>query len=148
MAKAAAAAAAAGDAEQIIQVDSASLNRRIGGALIIPSIPSFMGNLLFRLSKRPGIILRSFLGIRSTKVSWTDYMLPPWRGLHSRVGVLPVNDRWEDLNLYQKAMRGFQAFIILSRVDRGRWWSLILCGALTFFFLGGWVYFWIDDGIT
>jgi hypothetical protein len=129
-------AAAAEEAQQIIEVDSASLGRRIGGALIIPSISSFMGNLLFRLSKHSGI-LRSFLGIRSTKVSWTDYMLPPWRGLHSRVGVLPVNDRWEDLNLYQKAMRGFQAF---SNTFTSGSWTLMESDpvwCVVFFFLGG-----------
>ena len=70
-------AAAAEVAEQLIDVDAASLGRRIGGALIIPSVSSFMGNLLFRLSKHSGI-LRSFLGIRPRKASWTDYMLPPW----------------------------------------------------------------------
>ena len=80
-------AVAAEAAEQLIDVNAASLGRRIGGALIIPSVSSFMGNLLFRLSKHSGI-LRSFLGIR-------------------------------------------------PRVDRGRWRSLILCGAFSFFFWGG-----------
>ncbi|KAF8797543.1 hypothetical protein BYT27DRAFT_6932767 [Phlegmacium glaucopus] len=78
-------AAAAEAAEQLIEINAASLGRRIGGALIIPAISSFMGNLLFRLSKHSSI-LRSFLGIR------------PQRG-------------WNDLNLYQKATMGFQLFV-------------------------------------
>ena len=138
-------AAAAQGAGQLIEAGAASIGRQIGGALIIPSISSFMGNLLFRLSKHSGI-LRSFLGIRPTKVSWTDYMLPPWRGLHSRLGVLPLNE-WEGLNPYQKAKRGFQVFI--NAFTSGSWtlaesdpvWCVV------FFFLGGGGFvFWIDDG--
>jgi hypothetical protein len=103
-------AVAAEAAEQHIEVNSASLGRRIGGALIIPYVSSFMGGLLFRLSKHSGI-LRSFLGIRPKKVSWMDYMLPPWMGLQSRLGVFPEDIGWENLDPYQKVKRGFQVFI-------------------------------------
>ena len=111
-------AAAAEAAEQLIEVNAASLGRRIGGALIIPLVSSFMGNLLFHLSKHSGI-LRSFLGIRPRKVSWTDYMLPPWGVLHSRVGVFHVDEGWKDLDPYQKAKKGFQHFI--NAFTSGSW---------------------------
>ena len=103
-------AAAAEAAEQLIEINAASLGRRIGGALIIPAISSFMGSLMFRLSKHSNI-LRSFLGIRPQKVSWADYMLPPWGGLYSRLGMIPMDKGWEDLNPYQKAKMGLQLFI-------------------------------------
>ena len=108
--------AAAEGAGQII--NAASFGLRIGGALIIPSISSFMGNLLFRLSKHSGI-LQSFLGIRPTNISWTDYMLPPLRGLHSRLGVLSVNNEWDDLKFYQKVPRGFQ--VLINTFASGSW---------------------------
>ena len=108
-------AAAAEAAEQLI---AASLGRRIGGALIIPSVSSFMGNLLFRLSKHSGI-LRSFLGIRPKKISWTDYMLPPWGSLHSRLGVLSVDKGWKDLDPVQRAKIGFQ--LIINAFTSGSW---------------------------
>ena len=136
-------AAAAEAAEQLIDVNAASLGRRIGGALIIPSISSFMGDLLFRLSKYSGI-LRSILGIRPQKISWVDYMLPPL-GLHSRLGVLPVDRGWNDLDPYQKARIGFNVFINAftsgSRtiVESDPVW----CVFIGCFFLGG-----IDDGFT
>ncbi|KAF8999834.1 hypothetical protein BDQ17DRAFT_1360486 [Cyathus striatus] len=50
-------------AQQLIQADAASLGRRIGGALILPTVSSFMGSLLFRLAKHSHL-LRRFLGIR------------------------------------------------------------------------------------
>ena len=139
-------AAAAEAAEQLIDVNAASLGRRIGGALIIPSVSSFMGNLLFRLSKHSGI-LRSFLGIRPRKASWTDYMLPPWGGLQARLGMLPEDRGWEDLDPYQKAKRGFQVFI--NAFTSGSWtlaesdpvWCVL------FLSFGGEGCFWIDDGI-
>ena len=111
-------AAAAEGAGRVIEVAAGNLGRQIGGALAIPLISSFMGDLLFRLSKHSGI-LRSFLGIRPTKVSWTDYMLPPWQGLHSRLGVPTLNNGWEDLNPYQKARRGLQVFI--NAFTSGSW---------------------------
>ena len=109
-------AAAAEAAEQLIDVNAASLGRRIGGALIVPYISSFMGNLLFRLSKHSSI-LRSFLGIRPKKVSWTDYMLPPWGGPQLRVS--PADKGWKDLDPYEIAKRGFNIFINAFR--SGSW---------------------------
>ena len=135
-------AAAAEAAEQLIQINAASLGRRIGGALIIPAISSFMGNLLFRLSKH-STILQSFLGIRPHKTSWADYMLPP-RNLHSRLGVIPVDKGWEDLNPYQKTKMGFKFFINAfstgsrSFVDSDPVWCVFF-----FFFVFRW--FWIGD---
>jgi hypothetical protein len=112
------AAAAAGDqdlnvaaaqaAEQLVEINAASLGRRIGGALVIPAISSFMGNLLFRLSDH-SVILRSLLGIRPHKVSLANPMLPPW-GLYS-LGMIPVDKGWEDLNLYQKSKMCLQLFL-------------------------------------
>jgi hypothetical protein len=97
----------AADAE-VIETTAASLGRRIGGALILPSISSFMGDLLFRLSTHSGI-LRSFLGIRQKKTSYTDYTLPPWE-IHTRVGVLPMD---KELDFNQKAKIFFR---VLSNV--------------------------------
>jgi hypothetical protein len=140
-------AVAAEAAEQHIEVNAASLGRRVGGALIIPYVSSFMGDLLFRLSKHSSI-LRSFLGVRPKKVSWMDYMLPSWMGLQSRLGGFPEDNGWENLNPYQKAMRGFQVFInafftsgtwTLAESDPV-WYVFFLCGVVLFFF-------WIDDGI-
>ena len=134
-------AAAAEAAEQLIDVNAGSLGRRIGGALIIPSISSFMGNLLFRLSKHSGI-LRSFLGIRPKKVSWTDYMLPPWGALQSRLEDIG----WEELDPYQKAKRGFQVFI--NAFTSGSWTMAesdpVWCVFFFFFFVEGGLFFWID----
>jgi hypothetical protein len=56
--------AAVAAAEQLIEVDTSSLGRRIGGALLIPAIASSMGNLLLRLSKH-SYWLRRFLAVRS-----------------------------------------------------------------------------------
>ena len=143
-------AAATEVAEQIIEVDATSFGRKIGGALIIPSISSFMGNLLFRLSKNSGI-LRSFLGIRPRKISWTDYMIPPSRGLHSRLGIFSVNNGWEDLNLYQKVKLGFQ--VLINSFASGSWTLTesdpVWCVSFSFFLhCGGlildwwWNYIW------
>lgn len=59
--------AVAGDvaaaAENTIRVSGTSLGRLIGGALIIPRISSFMGSLLYRLSKYSPL-LRRFLSVR------------------------------------------------------------------------------------
>ena len=99
-------AAAAEAAEQLIEINAASLGRRVGGALIIPYISSFMGNLLFRLSKHSGI-LRSFLGIRPTKVSWTEYMLLPW----DLQRALSADKEWDDLDTFEKVKKGLHHFI-------------------------------------
>jgi hypothetical protein len=105
---------------QVIEADAASFGQRIGGTLIIPFVSSFMGDLLFRLSKHSAI-LRSFLGIRQKKVSWTDYMLPPWH-LYSRLGVLLVDIGWKDLDPYQKAKMGYHLFINAYTI--GSWTSV------------------------
>ncbi|TFK36527.1 hypothetical protein BDQ12DRAFT_243456 [Crucibulum laeve] len=57
-------AAAVAAAEHLIEVNAASLGRRIGGALLIPAISNLMGTLLFHLSKRSSL-LRMFLGVRN-----------------------------------------------------------------------------------
>jgi hypothetical protein len=63
-------------AENTIRVSGTSLGRLIGGALIIPRIPSLMGSLLFWLSKH-SVLLRKFLAVR-----------PPLRAASSHLGVL------------------------------------------------------------
>lgn len=50
-------------AERVQSISSASVGRFVGGALLIPRISNFMGSLLFRLSKRSGL-LRRILAIR------------------------------------------------------------------------------------
>ena len=68
-------------------------------------------------------------------------MLPPLRGLHSRLGVLSVNNESDDLKFYQKVPRGFQALI--NTFASGSWtltesdpvWCVFL--SLSFFFCGG-----------
>ena len=63
-------------AENTIRVSGTSLGRLIGGALIIPRISSFMGSLLFWLSKH-SVLLRKFLAVR-----------PQLRAAAGRVGPL------------------------------------------------------------
>lgn len=65
-------------AEQVIEINAASLGRLIGGALLIPAISSAMGSLLFRLSLRSHL-LRDFLAIRTMRRS----MLPQPLGVYS-----------------------------------------------------------------
>ncbi|KAF8346676.1 hypothetical protein F5887DRAFT_883022 [Amanita rubescens] len=57
------AAAVVEAAEQQIEVNTTSLGRQIGGALLIPAISSWMGSLLLRLSRRSDL-LRRLLGIK------------------------------------------------------------------------------------
>ena len=61
------AAAAVEAAEQQIEVNTTSLGRQIGGALLIPAISSWMGSLLFRLA-RHSQMLRQFLGIKASVI--------------------------------------------------------------------------------
>lgn len=75
------AAAAVEAAEQQIEVNTTSLGRQIGGALLIPAIASCMGSLLFRLSRRSEF-LRKFLGIKPWAFSpqngrWGKLLPPP-----------------------------------------------------------------------
>ena len=51
-------------AEQQIELNTTSLGRQFGGALLIPAISSWMGSLLFRLSRHSDL-LRRLLGISS-----------------------------------------------------------------------------------
>lgn len=81
-------AAAVAAAEQLIEINTMSLGRRIGGALLIPAISSFMGSILLRLSRHSGL-LRNFLGIKHPLSSRTFLPPPlgpfsyekPWRSL-------------------------------------------------------------------
>ncbi|KAK2465165.1 hypothetical protein APHAL10511_002857 [Amanita phalloides] len=58
-------------AEQQIEVNTTSLGRQIGGALLIPAISSWMGSLLLRLSRHSNL-LRRFLGIKLSALSKLD----------------------------------------------------------------------------
>ena len=71
-------AAAVAAAEQLISFDASSVGRKIGGALLIPAISSWMGSLLFRLSKRSQL-LRQFLAVRPP----LNGLLPPPLGPYS-----------------------------------------------------------------
>ncbi|KAM6493308.1 hypothetical protein JOM56_011442 [Amanita muscaria] len=55
-------------AEQQIEVNTTSLGRQIGGALLIPAISSWMGSILLRLSWHSGL-LRDFLAIKHTAMA-------------------------------------------------------------------------------
>ncbi|TFK29152.1 hypothetical protein FA15DRAFT_664475 [Coprinopsis marcescibilis] len=54
----------AGAAEELIEVNTSSIGRKIGGALLIPAISSFMGDILLRLSGHSPI-LRRILAVRN-----------------------------------------------------------------------------------
>jgi hypothetical protein len=75
-------------AENTIRVSGTSLGRLIGGALIIPRISSFMGSLLYRLSKYSPL-LRRFLAVRPP--------LPP-DVRPSLVGTLIDEEMWRQLS--------------------------------------------------
>ena len=100
------AAAAVEAAEQQIEVNTTSLGRQIGGALLIPAISSCMGSLLFRLSRRSEL-LRKFLGVR------------PWafrlNGSGTRGKLLPpplgpwsYGAGWEGLNAWESLTLAFK----------------------------------------
>jgi len=94
-------------AEQRIEVDAASLGRRVGGALIIPAISSLMGTLLYRLSAHSGV-LRTFLGIRPPRVSGSP-PLPPW----GRFAAFTSGEsKWKELSPLLQAKVGFK--LVLS----------------------------------
>ncbi|KAF8154187.1 hypothetical protein B0H34DRAFT_661343 [Crassisporium funariophilum] len=97
-------AAAVEAAEQLIDINAASLGRRIAGALVVPAISSFMGTLLFRLSRRSDL-LRSFLGIRA-RVSGS-YPLPPM----GRFSMSHSDKRWSELSLFQQSKTGMELFM-------------------------------------
>ena len=92
------AAAVVEAAEQQIEVNTTSLGRQIGGALLIPAIASCMGSLLFRLSRRSEF-LRKFLGIKSWAFSqqsgrWGKLLPPP-------LGQWSYGAAWEKLSAWE-----------------------------------------------
>ncbi|KAF8968808.1 hypothetical protein BDZ97DRAFT_1902822 [Flammula alnicola] len=97
-------AAAVEAAERLIEVDTASLGRRVGGALIIPAISSMMGTALFELSKHSSV-LRSFLGIRE-RVSGS-YPLPPW----GRYTLTSSDKAWNQLSPFQQVKVGVRLIL-------------------------------------
>ena len=99
------AAAVVEAAEQQIEVNTTSLGRQIGGALLIPAIASCMGTLLFRLSRRSEF-LRKFLGIRPWVLSqqkgrWGK-LLPPPLGKWSYSAGWEKMSAWECITLAAK----------------------------------------------
>ena len=95
-------------AEQLIEVDAASLGRRVGGALIIPVISNIMGSLLFRFSKHSRM-LSTFLGIRPPRRVSGSLPLPPW----GRLAALTSSGetRWKELSPLMQAKVGFKLFL-------------------------------------
>ncbi|RDB23884.1 E3 ubiquitin-protein ligase MARCH5 [Hypsizygus marmoreus] len=77
-------AAAVEAAEQLIEIDTASLGRRVGGALLIPGISSAMGSLLYRLAKHSRA-LRQVLGVRPPLPGGA--YLSPWAGMGLGMGI-------------------------------------------------------------
>ncbi|KDQ23993.1 hypothetical protein PLEOSDRAFT_1059171 [Pleurotus ostreatus PC15] len=80
-------------AERTLNHTTSSLGRFIGGALLIPAISSFMGNMLFRLSKR-SYLLRQFLAVK-----------PPLRGhvASPPLGPYSYNQNWAGLGTLRQA---------------------------------------------
>ncbi|KAF9468295.1 hypothetical protein BDZ94DRAFT_1246437 [Collybia nuda] len=98
-------------AEQLIEIDSASFGRRVGGALLIPAISSVMGSFLFRLSKRSQL-LRNILGVRPPLRG----LLPPAFGL-----TLGAHD-WEKLSFIKQLGMAFR--LVLNATWNGtRTWA-------------------------
>jgi len=69
---------AAAVAEHTININSTSMGRLLGGALIIPDIANVMGSLLFRLSAH-SVLLRKFLAIRPRRLKIAP-SLERWEG--------------------------------------------------------------------
>lgn len=80
-------AAFAHAADEVINVTGTSLGRLIGGALILPTISSYMGSVLFRLSMRSDL-LRRFLAIRP--VGHLPPALGPWSYSKNWNGLSPL----------------------------------------------------------
>ncbi|KAF7978193.1 hypothetical protein HWV62_1406 [Athelia sp. TMB] len=74
-------------AEGTIHITGSSLGRLVGGALIMPSISSFMGSLLFRLSAHSSL-LRRFLAVRPN-----HGVVPP------PLGPWSYSDNWSKLSI-------------------------------------------------
>ena len=97
-------------AEDVIQVTGSSLGRLIGGALILPTISSLMGSLLFRLSHHSPL-LRRFLAVRSSMMN-----VPP------ALGPWSYSDNWDKLSPLRQV--GVAARLVLSVAWRGtRTWA-------------------------
>ncbi|KAF8174904.1 hypothetical protein BJ912DRAFT_989529 [Pholiota molesta] len=84
-------------AEQLIEVDAASLGRRIGGALLVPAISSMMGGVLLELS-RHSRWLRVFLGVHGA-AEQGRMPLPPW----GRFALTASEQSWAQLGVVQQA---------------------------------------------
>jgi hypothetical protein len=103
-------AALAQAAEGVIHVTGSSLGRVIGGALILPTISSFMGSLLLRLSTH-STLLRRFLAVRP---SMTE--LPP------ALGPWSYPENWSQLSPLRQI--GVAAQLVLSIAWKGtRTWA-------------------------
>jgi hypothetical protein len=97
-------------AEDVIQVTGSSLGRLVGGALIVPTISSFMGSLLFRLSHYSPL-LRRFLSVRPSMMD-----VPP------PLGPWSYPDNWTKLSPIRQI--GVAARLVLSVAWRGtRTWA-------------------------
>ena len=81
-------------AERTIRISGASLGRLIGGALIIPSVSSFMGRLLLRATKH-SLLLRRVLAVRPS--------IPPSLTLSSALD----NDEWARLSIANSVRKIF-----------------------------------------
>jgi hypothetical protein len=104
-------AAAVAAAEQLISFDASSLGRKIGGALLIPSISNMMGSFLFQLSRR-STLLRRFLGVRPP----LNGLLPPPLGRYT------YDTNWRNLNLMRQL--GLSIRLVMNATWNGtRTWA-------------------------
>jgi hypothetical protein len=121
-------------AEQRIEVDTASLGRRVGGALITPAISSLMGKLLYHVSAHSGM-LRTFLGIRPSRVSGSP-PLPPW----GRLAALASGEtKWKELSPLMQAKVGFK-LVLSAFLGGSKMWldsDPVWCVVFSPFFLEG-----------
>ena len=113
-------------ANEVINITGASLGRLVGGALILPTISSYMGSLLLRLSTR-STLLRRFLAIRPIS------HLPP------ALGAWSYSKNWNGLSPLKQI--GVTAKLVFSVVWRGtRTWAdsdpvwLVFCFNICGFF--------------
>jgi hypothetical protein len=117
-----------------IEVDTASLGRRVGGALITPAISSLMGKLLYHVSAHSGM-LRTFLGIRPSRVSGSP-PLPPW----GRLAALASGEtKWKELSPLMQAKVGFK-LVLSAFLGGSKMWldsDPVWCVVFSPFFLEG-----------
>lgn len=96
-------------ADEVINVTGTSLGRLIGGALILPTISSYMGSFLFRLSMN-STLLRRFLAIR------------PGGHLPPALGAWSYSKNWNGLSPLRQI--GVAAKLVFSVAWRGtRTWA-------------------------